>query len=73
MTGLRDTTIWELARREGIVSSGDNSKWCFDPYDKNLKRPYLMNLSEKEKYDEIFPDHPLSQCRKFVKLIVQIL
>ena len=73
MTGLRDTTIWELACREGIVSSIDKSKWCFDPYDKTLKRPYLMNLSEKEEYDEIFPDHPLSQCRKFVKLIIQTL
>ena len=73
MTGLRDTTIWELAYREGVVSSTDNSKWCFDPYDKTLKRSYLMNLSEKEEYDEMFPDHPLSQCRKFVKLITQKL
>lgn len=73
MTGLRDTTIWELAYREGIVSSTNNSKWCFDPYDKTLKRSYLMNLSEKEEYDEMFPDHPLSQCRKFVKLITQTL
>lgn len=68
MTGYRDTMVWELARREGIVSSTDNSKWCFDPYDKTLKRPYLMNLSEKEEYDEMFPDHPLSQCRKFIQI-----
>jgi hypothetical protein len=72
-TGIRDTTIWELERRKGIVSSTDNSKWCFDPYDGTLKRPYLMNLSEKEEYDEMFPDHPLSQCRQFVKLITQKL
>lgn len=73
MTGMRDTMIWELARREGIVSSTDNSKWMFDPYDKSWKRPYLMNLSEKEEYDEMFPDHPLSQCRKFVRLITERL
>lgn len=73
MTGIRDTTIWELARRKGLVSITDNSGWCFDPYDKNSKRSYLMNLSEKEEYDEMFPDHPLSQCRKFVKLIIQRL
>lgn len=72
-TGLRDTMVWELARREGIVSSSDNSKWCFDPYDKTLKRPYLMNLSEKEEYDEMFPDHPLSQCRKFIQMVIQKL
>lgn len=73
MTGLRDTMIWELACREGLVSISDNSKWMFDPYDKFLKRPYMMNLSEKEEYDEMFPDHPLSQCRKFVKLITERL
>lgn len=73
MTGLRDTTIWELACRKGIVSSTNNSKWCFDPYDKTLKRPYLMNLSETEEYDEMFPDHPLSQCRKFIQIVIQKL
>ena len=73
MRGYRDMMVWELARREGIVSSTDNSKWCFDPYDKNLKRPYLMNLSEKEEYDEMFPDHPLSQCRTFIKTVIQKL
>ena len=73
MTGMRDTMVWKLARREGLVSISDNSKWMFDPYDKTMKRPYMMNLSEKEEYDELFPDHPLSQCRKFVKLITERL
>ena len=73
MTGMRDSMIWELACRKGLVSISDNSKWMFDPYDKDLKRPYMMNLSEKEECDEMFPEHPLSQCRKFVKLITERL
>ena len=73
MTGMRDSMIWELACRKGLVSISDNSKWMFDPYDKDLKRPYMMNLSEKEECDELFPEHPLSQCRKFVKLIIERL
>lgn len=73
MTGTRDTMIWEMSCREGIVSFEDKSKWMFDPYDKTMHRPYMMNLSEKEEYDELFPDHPLSQCRKFVKLITERL
>ena len=73
MTGLRDTTIWELARREGLISGAGDARWCFDPYDKNYHHPYLMNLSEKEEYDKMFPDHPLSQCRQFIKLITQTL
>ena len=73
ITGTRDTMIWELACRQGIVSFEDKSKWMFDPYDKSFNRPYMMNISEKEEYDEMFPDHPLSQCRKFVKLITERL
>ena len=41
-TGMRDNMIWVLACREGIVSASDNSKWMFDPYNKSLKRPYMM-------------------------------
>ena len=73
MTGMRDTMVWELACRQGLVSISNNSKWMYDPYDKTMDRPYMMNLSEKEEYDEMFPEHPLSQCRKFVKLITQTL
>lgn len=71
MTGVRDTTIWELAYRDGIVSVKDDSKWWFDPYDKNYKHPWLMNLSEKEEYDKMFPEHPLSQCREFANYVME--
>jgi len=71
MTGVRDTTIWELAYRDGIVSVKDDSKWWFDPYDKNYKHPWLMNLSEKEEYDKMFPEHPLSQCREFANYVIE--
>lgn len=73
MTGIRDTTIWELARREGVVSIDNNEKWCFDPYDKDFKHPFLMNLSEKEEFDKLFPEHPLTQARQFVKMITEKL
>lgn len=72
-TGMRDTMILELAYRQGIVTDEDKSKWWFDPYDKDNKHPFLMNYSEKEEFDKMFPDHPLSQCRKFVKLIIERL
>ena len=26
-----------------------------------------MNLSESPKYDDLFPDHPLSQCRMLIR------
>ena len=73
MTGIRDTTIYELAIRKGLVSAKNQENWWFDPYDKDFKHPFLMNLSEQEHIDEYFPDHPLSQCRQFVKLIADNL
>lgn len=72
-TGIRDNTIFELAIRKGLVSTTNQDNWTFDPYDKDFKHPFLMNLSEQEHLDEYFPDHPLSQCRQFVKLITQRL
>lgn len=72
-TGIRDTMIFELAIRQGIVSTTDTKNWWFDPYDKDSQHPYLMNVSEKEEYDEAFPEHPLSQCRKFAKYLIEKL
>ena len=45
--------------------------WTRNPYDESVKDGALMNLSEQEEYDEMFPEHPLSMCRKFVKCIVE--
>jgi hypothetical protein len=72
-TGIRDTTIFEMAIRKGLVSTTSQDNWWFDPYDKDFKHPFLMNLSEKEEFDKMFPEHPLSQCRKFVKYITEKL
>ncbi|MBO4481105.1 MAG: hypothetical protein J5719_00955 [Bacteroidales bacterium] len=69
LTGQRDATILELAREQGVVSMEDPSSWMFDPYDPSLKRPYLMNLSEQEQFDEYFPEHPLTQARRFVNML----
>ena len=65
-TGIRDAIIRELAIRE---CSEEEFQWTFDPYDKNSQRRYLMNLSELEQYDIMFPEHPLSQARHMIHLL----
>jgi len=45
--------------------------WQEDPYDLTYKKGFLMNRSEQEKYDEIFPWHPLSEARKFLRFIAE--
>ena len=44
--------------------------WSKDPYDENITTGVLMNQSEKEEYDEMFPGFPLTMCREFVRCIV---
>ena len=31
-----------------------------------------MNCSERKEYDELFPEHPLSELRKFVTEVVEL-
>lgn len=71
ITGKREAVVFEMACREGVVSISDTSNWAYDPYDKNFKRDYLMNMSEEERYDQLFPEHPLTQCRNFINLVIE--
>lgn len=73
MTGHRDATVFELMQREGKVRISDDgvvTGWMKDPYDSNLSRSYLMNLAEDRRFDSMFPDHPLSQCRALLQHLV---
>jgi hypothetical protein len=77
VTGIRDNTIYEKCRRDGIVNIEEtNGKinligWNEDPYDKNYKKGFLMNLSEKREFDEYFPYHPLSEARKLLGELIE--
>jgi hypothetical protein len=66
VTGTRDTVIYEMKRRDGTVGD-DFAGWAADPYDSDIQKPYLMNLSEREEFDAMFPQHPLSVARQFVR------
>ena len=67
-TGVRDSTVFELALKKGLVEISNKTVkgWMKDPYDENIDLPYMMNLSEKEEYDKMFPEHPLSRLRKYL-------
>ena len=65
--------VYELCLREGIVGNSDDhfAGWVCDPYDKDYTRGARMNLSEQEKYDEMFPGFPLSMCREFIRVVTE--
>lgn len=71
-TGLRDSLGYELCRREGLVTLGENGLegWSADPYDPKRAEGTLMNLSEKPDFDKMFPVHPLSMARTFVACVL---
>lgn len=71
ITGIRDATVFELYRREHPDFGPE--EWAYDPYDANSQAKFKMIVSEQEKYDELFPDHPLSQCRELVKHVITTL
>lgn len=70
MTGLRDTTIFNKMINEGKITSTDMNGWFKDPYDEDYKKGMLMNLSENIEYDVMFPQHPLSETRNFIKYVI---
>ena len=78
ITGIRDSAILSLMITNGTVKR-DNEKegrlkgWMRDPYDNSINLPFMMNLSESEKFDDMFPNHPLSRLRKYLKHIEETI
>lgn len=72
MTGMRDSLIFAEKSMNGEVSIDTTNGtrligWDADPYDANFVGPVMRNLSEDEKYDEQFPQHPLSRARRVLE------
>ncbi len=68
-TGLRDNIVIGALLQEGkiqIETDGQIRGWARDPYMEQWQAACLRNESDDEKYDEQFPDHPLSRLRKII-------
>ena len=71
-TGIRDSTVFAMRLKSNLSDfERIHEGWVQDPYDKDFVRGALMNESEKEEFDEAFPDHPLSVARRFASDIVK--
>ena len=46
-------------------------EWNHDPFDENIEDGFLMDWTEDEKYDDLFPYSPLSELRGFVKYVTE--
>ena len=63
--GMRDAAV--MAKYE----KKPPEDWMEDPYDKQYLKGIRMNKSENALYDSLFPNHPLSQARMFLRYIVE--
>ena len=72
VAGARDALVFALLEKQGEIRVKDSvpEGWVSDPYDPWYTRGVRMNRSEQEKFDALFPAHPLSELRKFVKEII---
>ncbi|MFT6151823.1 MAG: hypothetical protein ACJAY9_001219 [Flavobacteriales bacterium] len=71
MTGVREAEITDSLLQNNELTLFEESylEWARDPYRKNFNEGLLMNLSEKEIYDSIYPNHALSKARKIINTI----
>ena len=72
ITGARDALVFALLEKQGEIRVRDSipEGWVSDPYDPWYTKGVRMNRSEQERFDVLFPAHPLSELRKFVKEII---
>lgn len=71
MTGMRESVIIEKLINEGVVKMPNMEGWFKDPYDSKFRKGLLMNMSELQEYDTMFPNHPLSILRNIVRFLIE--
>ena len=69
MPGYRGGTL-DLMSRGSSELRLDVDHWVRDPYVAEHKNGLLMEWTEDEKYDDLFPYDPLSEARRFIRYLV---
>jgi hypothetical protein len=68
-TGVREAVILDQLMQSGEVTLASTSMGMAmeglaeDLYDPTLRGPLVRTKAEREQYDQMFPDHPLSRLR----------
>lgn len=67
MTGIRESVVTAELMNAGKLSLENYERtWAQDPYDRSYRsvdRSVLRFLSDDERFDRQFPDHPLTKIR----------
>ncbi|MBN8660749.1 MAG: hypothetical protein J0M35_10320 [Candidatus Obscuribacter phosphatis] len=78
ITGMRESAILHNLTASGKVTISEGGvlqNWERDPYDPKIKGDDLVlrNQSEDERYDKLFPTHPLTRVRVALKAILRTI
>ena len=73
-TGIRDAMVYAMLSNEGKVKATENGieGWNEDPFDPEYSHGNRMNCSERNEFDELFPQHPLTQMRMLAEELVEL-
>lgn len=74
ITGQRESFVLDKMMSKGLVGvderTGKLTNWEKDPYDPRIHTAVMRNPAEDERYDNAFPNHPLSRVRRILAGIV---
>lgn len=69
-TGVREAVVTAMLLEAGELKPEEYAqRWGQDPYDPAYRETYksiLRFMSDDERYDNQFPQHPLSKCRRML-------
>ncbi len=72
-TGVREAVVTTNLINQGkLTVDGYKKYWAQDPYDPGyhgVDRRVLRSMSDDERYDEQFPEHPLSKVRRLQAML----
>ncbi len=69
-----DAELAEAFGREDYgPPDGRPEDWLKDPYDPTFEGRVLRNPADDEHWDALFPDHPLSRCRRHLRMLAERL
>jgi hypothetical protein len=73
MTGVREAVVTSQLFTEGKLSPNEyEGRFAQDPYEPSyhgVDRKVLRFMSDDERYDETFPEHPLSKVRRLQAIL----
>lgn len=67
-TGVRETALMIMQPTPVEVDELTDKivGWEQDPYDPSYRGPFMRNQADDQKYDDQFPEHPLSKVRSYL-------